>query len=337
MSFDREQMVFMGGTPLVSVIVPVYKVEKYIHRCVDSILAQTYMNLEIILVDDGSPDCCGEICDEYAAKDGRIRVIHQENRGVSAARNAGLDICTGEFITFVDSDDYLECDMLWQLLRGIGDADLCGSGTIRENCDGSIVAVIKPETRYSLSGLTVLRQHYSGVNGTKGITEVAVWGKLYRRDLLCQNRFKEGLLFEDIHLMPYLLIECNTTCYLPYAGYHYVVTPNSITTSMDENHQKRCYEDCFRIWEEHEVLYQQSGLNDLMSEVACARMDKLITHMLRNKVPDGCQGWSRKLLYKTAVRLLTKPIGKARKLRYVAFCLLGKIGYNTLRNGGRCS
>ena len=97
--------------PLISVIVPVYKVEKYLHRCVDSILVQTYTNLEIILVDDGSPDRCGAICDEYAAKDSRIRVIHQENGGLSAARNAGLDVCSGEYIAFVDSDDWLDPEM----------------------------------------------------------------------------------------------------------------------------------------------------------------------------------------------------------------------------------
>ena len=92
----------------VSIIVPVYNVEKYIHKCIVSILSQTYKNLEIILVDDGSPDNCGKICDEYASNDNRIIVIHQKNGGLSAARNAGLNISTGNFIVFVDSDDYLE-------------------------------------------------------------------------------------------------------------------------------------------------------------------------------------------------------------------------------------
>lgn len=95
----------MKQQPLVSVIVAVYNVEQYIHRCVDSILSQTYKNLEIILVDDGSPDNCPIICDEYARKDDRVRVIHQENGGLSAARNSGLDLCKGEYIAFVDSDD----------------------------------------------------------------------------------------------------------------------------------------------------------------------------------------------------------------------------------------
>lgn len=94
-----------------SVIVPVYKVEPYIHKCVDSILGQTYTNLEVILVDDGSPDNCGKICDEYAAKDKRVKVIHKKNGGLSDARNAGIDISTGDIIGFIDSDDYIEARM----------------------------------------------------------------------------------------------------------------------------------------------------------------------------------------------------------------------------------
>ena len=101
---------------LVSVIIPVYKVEKYLPMCVDSVLNQTYQNLEVILVDDGSPDNCPVICDEYAKKDKRIHVIHQKNAGLSMARNAGLDICTGDYITFVDSDDALHVAFVARLL-----------------------------------------------------------------------------------------------------------------------------------------------------------------------------------------------------------------------------
>ena len=91
--------------PLISVVVPVYKVEKYLKKCVDSIIAQTYKNIEIIIVDDGSPDSCPEICDEYAEKDSRVKVIHRQNGGLSAARNSGIKIAAGEYISFVDSDD----------------------------------------------------------------------------------------------------------------------------------------------------------------------------------------------------------------------------------------
>ena len=99
---------------IISVIVPVYKVEKYIHRCIDSILAQTFTDFELILVDDGSPDCCGSICDEYAKKDSRVTVIHKKNGGLSDARNAGLDFAMGDYILFVDSDDYIDADLLEQ-------------------------------------------------------------------------------------------------------------------------------------------------------------------------------------------------------------------------------
>lgn len=105
--------------PLISVIVPVYNVESYIHRCIDSILNQTYVNLEIILVDDGSPDNCGQICDEYAQKDNRIIVIHQSNGGLSVARNAGLNKCTGKYIGFVDSDDCIHPEMYERLYKDI--------------------------------------------------------------------------------------------------------------------------------------------------------------------------------------------------------------------------
>ena len=93
--------------PLISIIVPVYNVEQYLPRCIDSIIHQTYSNLEIILVDDGSTDSCGALCDNYAEKDGRIQVIHQQNAGLGPARNSGMKICSGEYVTFIDSDDFI--------------------------------------------------------------------------------------------------------------------------------------------------------------------------------------------------------------------------------------
>lgn len=109
----------MSNLPLISIIIPVYKVEKYIHKCVDSVLAQTYKNLEIILVDDGSSDCSGKICDEYAPKDARIKVIHQSNGGISAARNAGIKVAQGEYFSFIDSDDWIDPLFIETLLKMI--------------------------------------------------------------------------------------------------------------------------------------------------------------------------------------------------------------------------
>ena len=110
--------------PLVSVIVPVYKVEDYLDKCVESIVKQTYKNLEIILVDDGSPDNCPSMCDSWAQKDSRIKVIHKENGGVSSARNSALDTAAGDYICFVDSDDFIEPNAVGYMLENIGDADV---------------------------------------------------------------------------------------------------------------------------------------------------------------------------------------------------------------------
>lgn len=103
------------STPLISVIIPVYNVEKYLRRCLDSVIAQTYQKLEIICVDDGSIDDSGKICDQYAVRDARIKVIHQENQGLSAARNRGIDAADGEYIAFVDSDDYILMTIFWRI------------------------------------------------------------------------------------------------------------------------------------------------------------------------------------------------------------------------------
>ena len=108
---------------LISVIVPIYNVEKYLDRCVESIINQTYKNLEIILVDDGSPDNCTQMCDDYAKKDSRIRVVHKENGGLSDARNAGMEVATGEYVSFIDSDDYISLDFYETLFQTMIDND----------------------------------------------------------------------------------------------------------------------------------------------------------------------------------------------------------------------
>ena len=135
MNLQQEQG--LGVTiqaPKVSVIVPVYKAEAYLNRCMDSLLTQTFRNFEVLLIDDGSPDRSGEICDEYAKKDSRVRVFHEKNQGVSVARNKGLEQVRGECIAFVDADDYVERDYLMHLLQFSEDLIISGSQTIPSLC-----------------------------------------------------------------------------------------------------------------------------------------------------------------------------------------------------------
>lgn len=186
-------------TPLISVIIPVYNVEKYLHRCLDSVIAQTYQNLEIICVDDGSIDESGRICDQYAVRDARIKVIHQENQGLSAARNRGLDAAEGEYIAFVDSDDYILEDMYKKMLDKLlnYNVDLCVCQWQYEFSDGRQVVKkknIDPTIYGCKSSLEFARFLYMG-NYENGVV-VAAWNKLYRRALLDKIRF-EGRIHED--------------------------------------------------------------------------------------------------------------------------------------------
>lgn len=186
-------------TPLISVIIPVYNVEKYLHRCLDSVIAQTYQNLEIICVDDGSIDDSGKICDQYAVRDARIKVIHQENQGLSAARNKGLDAAEGEYIAFVDSDDYILEDMYKKMLDKLlnYNVDLCVCQWQYEFSDGRQVVKKKnigPTIYGRKASLEFARFLYRG-NYENGVV-VAAWNKLYRRALLDTIRF-EGRIHED--------------------------------------------------------------------------------------------------------------------------------------------
>lgn len=186
-------------TPLISVIIPVCNVEKYLHRCVDSVIAQTYQNLEIICVDDGSVDESGKICDQYAVRDARIKVIYQENQGLSAARNKGLDAAEGEYIAFVDSDDYILEDMYKKMLDKLlnYNVDLCVCQWQYEFSDGRQVVKrknIAPTIYGRKTSLEFARFLYMG-NYENGVVVVA-WNKLYRRTLLDKIRF-EGRIHED--------------------------------------------------------------------------------------------------------------------------------------------
>lgn len=183
-------------TPLISVIVPVYKVEAYLDRCVQSIVDQTYRNLEIILVDDGSPDNCGAMCDAWAQKDGRIKVIHKENGGLSDARNAGMAVVSGEYIGFIDSDDYIAPEMFRLLYDRLctdgSDIATCGVETVFE--DGT------PSRPLTPSGCIILnREEALEAILRESWLKQPVWYKLYRTDLIRNLPFPVGKYHEDVY------------------------------------------------------------------------------------------------------------------------------------------
>lgn len=209
---------------VITIIVPVYNVEQYLQNCVDSIINQTYTNLEILLIDDGSQDRCGEICDEYAKKDGRVRVFHTENRGLSASRNLGLREAKGEFIGFVDSDDWIEPEMYDVLLRKMKetDADICVCGYWSEGVS-STIQFHYPDALYSgKEALTAL------IHGKIGNY---TWNKLYKRDVFEGISFPIGRLYEDVDTLCEVLSNSSSVAVLDTVKYHYRQRADSITNS----------------------------------------------------------------------------------------------------------
>ena len=220
---------------LISIIVPVYNVKKYLPRCLDSLLAQTYRELEIILVDDGSTDGSGDICDQYADRDSRIMIIHQDNGGVSSARNAALDAMTGNYVAFVDADDWLELNWTELAIKELrqADADCYIGGFVRSYDDGRPdVMTHRSSKAMDLTPIECLREMYLQPIMDAGF-DWCVWGKLFKTDFWKRIRFDIGVTMEEDGLAFWqILAQCNKVIYRPECGYHYLDRDDSAVNTM---------------------------------------------------------------------------------------------------------
>lgn len=212
-------------TELISVIVPVYNMERYLRRCVDSILHQTYRNLEVLLVDDGSTDASGAICDEYAAQEERVTAVHQKNGGLSAARNAGLERAQGTYLCFVDSDDFLDSRMLETLCRDLQEQD----------ADVAVVGfrMFEREEELAPAELAVPVQCMTGreaIRSTLVSDELGdfAWNKLYKWELFRDIRYPLGRMMEDQGTTYRIFQQCSKVAYRPVPLYYYYQRPDSI-------------------------------------------------------------------------------------------------------------
>ena len=226
----------LNGSHLVSIVIPVYDVEKYLDRCMESVLGQTWQNIEVILIDDGSPDSCPQKCDDYAAKDPRVRVIHQKNSGVAAARNTGVRAAKGDYIAYVDSDDYVTPLYIEQLLRTILDS-------------GRRISV--SSYAYNEKDLdTEIIDNYEVYTAEEAIIEIlrerdfqtSPWGKLYDRTLFEKLDYPDGLIYEDYYAGPRLFDLAGGAAYACSRTYLYSINREGITKSYFNKRKMQYFE-----------------------------------------------------------------------------------------------
>ena len=279
-----------AAAPLVSVIVPVYNVEKYLPRCLDSLVNQTYENLEILLVDDGSADSSGEICDAYAAKDNRIRVFHIPNGGVSNARNLALDNMAGEYVTFVDSDDWLEVDWVESAFCELKKANvlLYIGGYVKNYPDSSEKVIHKYMPHSVLTRIECMKEMYM-----KPPAETAflweVCGKLFHAKLWKPVRFAPGIsMQEDGLAFWHILQRVNKVLYVPAYNYHYFSRENSAVNTLKARYILDSFVVDKRIWQESDGIMDGELRDALKMRCFNSRVHCLL--ML-----SGCQCYEDKI------------------------------------------
>ncbi|MBR8729941.1 Undecaprenyl-phosphate 4-deoxy-4-formamido-L-arabinose transferase [Porphyromonas levii] len=257
-------------SPFLSIIVPVYNVEKYLNECVDSILGQDFTDFELILVDDGSPDNCPAICDEYAEKDNRVIVIHKENGGLSSARNAGIDICKGEYIWFIDSDDYISPGCLGFMSKELrrDQPDILYFGYTRL-CENSEVLENKPQPHPRWIHSMDVVKHSS--------VHVTAWSNISRRNIWKEYgvRFLEGIIFEDYEIHPRLLKHINRISYSAFSESHRgfepyiyriregsIMTTSSLKSRTQTNKQLGSIDKIEQNWQKYLDSNSRVGISD---------------------------------------------------------------------------
>lgn len=313
----------MPAMPKISVIIPVYKVERYLDACVASVVGQTYADLEILLVDDGSPDRCPALCDAWAAKDPRIRVIHRPNGGLSAARNSGLDVCTGDYIAFVDSDDRLEPDALqkaWETKQRTG-ADLVLFNLVCTDEDDRPLA--EPDYTVFPDEVLTPSQFWSRLFGLDGIGNyyVSAWNKLYPAGMFASLRYAPGKRYEDMFLLPGIIDQCKTIACMSYQGYRYTQRPGSIMNQGDPcsylDHSEFLLEWAAYFTAKADPLRAEGLLNDAIANLAEKDRFDLSTPAQQARYRTACRGCA------DAYRALAKATGQRSMLLRAALLRLG--------------
>lgn len=310
----------------ISVIIPVYNAEKYLYRCIDSVINQTYNNLEIILVDDGSTDSSGKICDLYKAKDERIKVIHKKNGGQSTARNRGIESSSGDYIVFVDSDDWIAEDIYEHCIQ-LAEREQCDVVDFKVAFTSGEVEKLQWKTSYAtelIEEKEILRNYL-----LKGQTETAPFSpcrKLYKRSLFEKIRFPEGKINEDIATNYRILMNCRKLVETNKIGYYYFQNSASTTRNGLRKRDFNLLDAC----EELKTLTKNEDYTDIkyLAEVKYARsyfslLAKIAFYGIDDKDLNRREVISNltKKLRKNYLLLMKSPMPLNRKLMVTALCI----------------
>ena len=308
----------------VSIIVPVYQVEKYIAQCIESVLNQTFQDFELILVDDGSKDRSGIICDSYAAKDDRIIVIHTENRGAAAARNTGLDYAIGRYISFLDGDDYLDENMIARLHEVIEHSEydmvVCDFLNLLPNEKDNFIIHLREQT---VNGREVL-EHLKNEK-SYGVWTI-VWNKIYKREILENLRFPDGKYFEDEFFSNRLYLKSNHIHVIPdVLCYHRVLASSTMNTHKTEN-----YLDFIEALRERLEIYLQYDYSaDEIYKVLIYLLDPF-TRCVRAKFSGTNKQrveQTRKFIKMTSKKLMNRELSFVKKSSLVLIRLFPDLTY----------
>lgn len=312
--------------PQVSMIVPVYQVEKYIAQCIESVLNQTFTDFELILVDDGSKDNSGSICDLYAAKDKRITVIHTKNNGAATARNIGLDRALGKYITFLDGDDYLADNMIERLFNEIDGSDydiaVCDFLNILPDEKNNFSLNLKEA---AVSGREVL-EHLKNIKNY-GVWTI-VWNKIYKKEVLKGIRFPDGKYFEDEFFTDRLFLKCDKVHIIPdILCYHRVLPSSTMNTQKAENYLDLL--DAFR--ERLEIYFENKYSEDESYKVLIYLLDPF-TRCTAAKF-DGENKKriqeTRKFIKQTSKKLMGGNLSFVKKVSLISISLFPVFTYKT--------
>lgn len=315
--------------PLISIIIPIYKVEEYLSRCIESVINQTYHSLEIILVDDGSPDNCGEICEQFASIDKRIKVIHKKNGGLSDARNAGMQAMSGKYVLFVDSDDTIRTDHIEILYKLISDynAEIAITSLIMYN-EGETPRDSKTNNivKYFTRNEALLELFYQKSFDT------SAWGKLYSSYLFKEIQFPKGLLYEDLATIYKVIKLSNNVIFSDYDSYLYLLRRNSIEGAA---FSEKKFDSCIKVISQLEM--ELSNATPSLRKAIICRIISFSYHILLY-IPLEQKEYRKELL--SIIRKYRKTVifDCRSRLKTKVACVLSYFGesiINTLANLGK--